>query len=432
MDQSIFKKRRKEFLKHITEAGRGIVILAAGVEQERNPEVNHEFRQDSNFYYLTGLEEPDAIALFDPQSRKPYTLFVHAWDPKKELWLGPSVGLDEAVKHFGADQADAIENLASRIKNLASTTNTLWYRMGSRRDVDQTIQSVLEQLRRSARAGQKAPDTIRDPFPMIAGMRLRKSPPEIAALQKAIDITAQGFSDCFKTVRPGLKEYQLRATLEYAFRRKGIIRHGYAPIVASGAGTCILHNPHDRTTIKNNSLVLIDAGAEWEYYSADITRTFPASGQFTAEQRTVYEIVLEAQERGIAMVKPGVLLKDIEEKTREFMERQLAKKKIIIPTTTKQSNNAAIGASWFPHRLGHWLGMDVHDVGRYDIPLEPGMVLTIEPGIYLKKSKEVAPEYWNIGIRIEDDILVTPKGSKVLSGQIPKDPSILERLISRR
>jgi len=419
LDQQIFKKRRKEFLRHITEADGGIVILAAGTEQERNPEVNHEFRQESNFYYLTGLESPDAIAVFDPQSRKPYTLFVHPRDPKKELWLGPSVGPEEAVKHFGADQAETIESLESRIKNLASTTNTLWHHFGSRSDIDETVHRCLKELQLKQRGGVRAPDTIRDPFPLIAGMRLRKSASEITALQKAINVTAQGFSDCFKTVRPGLKEYQLRATLEYAFRRKGVTRHGYAPIVASGTGTCILHNPHDRTTVKNNSLVLIDAGAEWEYYSADITRTFPANGTFTKEQRTVYEIVLEAQERAIAMVKPGAFLKDIEEKTRAFMTKALLKKKII--ATEKHS--------FFPHRLGHWLGLDVHDVGRYDIVLESGMVLTIEPGIYLKKSKEVAREYWNIGIRIEDDIIVTRSGHQNLSERIPKDPDNLERMI---
>ncbi len=421
MDQSIFKKRRKEFLRRIAEAGGGLVILAAGTEQERNPEVNYEFRQESNFYYLTGLEQPDAIAVFDPRSRKPYTLFVHPRDPKKELWLGPSVGPDEAVKHYGADQGEALENIESRIKNYGGGTATLWHHFGSRSDVDEIVHQCLKELQKKQRSGIQAPDTIRDPFPMIAGMRLRKSLSEIAALQKAIDVTAQGFAECFKMVRPGLKEYQLRATLEYAFRRKGAVRHGYAPIVASGSGTCVLHNPHDRTTIKKNSLVLIDSGAEWEYYSADITRTFPASGTFTNEQRTVYDIVLETQERAIAMVKPGVLLKDIEEKTREFMIKALLKKKVIM--TEKQV--------FLPHRLGHWLGMDVHDVGRYDIPFEPGMVLTIEPGIYLNKSKEINRDYWGIGIRIEDDILVTRSGHQDLSERIPKDPDDLERIIHK-
>ena len=248
----------------------------------------------------------------------------------------------------------------------------------------------------------------------------------IAVLERATSAKGYGvprkekvvFSECFKTVRPGIKEYQLRATLEYALLRKGAVRHGYAPIVASGTGTCILHNPHDRTTIKKNSLVLIDAGAEWEYYSADITRTFPASGTFTKEQRAVYDILLEAQNRAIAFVKPGARLQDIEDKTRDFMAKLLLKKKILVSPRPEPLHTSplrkgegrpairSLGEGWFPHRLGHWLGMDVHDVGRYDIPLEPGMVLTIEPGIYLPHR---------FGIRLEDTILITPTGYRRLT-----------------
>ncbi len=442
MDQSIFKKRRKEFLRRIQEAGGGVVVLAAGNQTTRNGDVEHEFRQESNFYYLTGLENPGAIAVLDSQSKKPYTLFVHPRDPKKELWVGPSVGPDEAVKNYGADHAIDIANFKLQIAEFLRNTDTLWHRFDSHNSLG--IEKILNELRQHPRSGKHAPGTIRDPFSIIAEMRLIKSKEEIAAIQKAIDVTAHGFRECLTALKPGLKEYQLRAEFEHALSWRGVVRHAYPPIIASGAGTCVLHNPHDRTTIKNNSLVLIDAGAEWDYYAADITRTVPASGHFTKEQRTVYDIVLETQERAIALVKPGAMWSQLETMVREFMTKQLIKHKIYtlsrVEGPSNQKNNKSmnqsinktdISYSVFPHNLGHWLGMDVHDAGEYNRPFAPGMVLTIEPGMYLNKSKDIAPEYWGIGIRIEDDILVTRSGCQNLSKNIPKEPDVLERLIQK-
>ncbi len=472
MDQLIFKKRRKEFIHRIQEAGGGLVIVAAAHETTRNSDVQHAFRQESNFYYLTGLEQPGAIAIFNPQSKKPYTLFVATRDPKQELWVGPSVGPVEAVKQYGADQAFDVQNLESGILNIELGADTLWYHFTEQSKIHGVIQNMIDTLRRNPRAGRRAPHTIRDPFPAIAEMRLIKSKEEIAAIQKAVDVTAHGFRASLAALKPGLKEYQLRATFEHAIRWRGVTRHAYPPIVASGSGTCVLHNPNDRTTIKKDALVLIDAGAEWDYYAADITRTVPASGKFTKEQRTVYTIVLEAQERAIALVKPGATWDQLENVVREFMTKQLIKHKIYslgrVEGSTNQKNNKLINQSInkedfsrsvFPHKLGHWLGMDVHDVGLYSdteerkyqgtkkpngkylIPntiypilnrqFTPGMVLTIEPGIYLQKSKDIAPEYWGIGIRIEDDILVTRSGYQNLSEKIPKEADDLERLIQK-
>ncbi len=489
MDQLIFKKRRKEFLRRIAELDGGLVILEAAAQAQRNHDVEHEFRQDSNFYYLTGLESPGVTAVFDPTSKKPYTLFVHARDPKKEVWIGSSVGPEEAVKYYGADRAFEIEKLSPyggspegrEIENYLSASDTLWHHARSHSAISAIISAAIEDLRQNPRSGKHAPNTIRDPLPLIAEMRLTKSNNEISSIQKAVDMTAHGFRQCFEVLKPGLKQYQLRAEFEHAIRWRGVARHAYPPIITSGAGTCVLHNPHDRSVIQKNSLVLIDAGAEWDYYAADITRTVPASGTFTKQQRTIYEIVLEAQERAIAMVKPGAVWQALEDAAREFMTKRLIKQKIVSPERSKSKSRgerpairSSPGASegWFPHKLGHWLGLDVHDVGSYVDPslrgaaatkqstpysglprpigarndkstknklqstilnrkFEPGMVLTIEPGIYLRPSKEIAREYWNIGIRIEDNILVTRTGSKNLSQAIPKDPDVLERIIQK-
>ncbi|MBI5135422.1 aminopeptidase P N-terminal domain-containing protein [Candidatus Uhrbacteria bacterium] len=477
MDQSIFKKRRKEFLRRITEAGGGVVVLEAGTQTQRNHDVEHEFRQDSNFYYLTRLEQPGAIAVFDPSSKKPYTLFVHPREAKKELWSGPSVGVDEAIKYYQSDHAVDIGNWKLEIGNLLSRASRLWYRLDSSSKTGHLLQEVLEQLRDNTRSGKNAPDSIYNPLPLIAEMRLIKSKEEIVAIQKAIDVTAQGFRQCLEVLKPGLRQYQLRAEFEHALSWRGVARHAYPAIITSGAGTCVLHNPHDRGVIQKNSLVLVDAGAEWDYYAADITRTVPASGTFNKQQRTVYEIVLEAQERAIAMIKPGVTWQTLEDSAREFMTKQLVKYKVLLPESRPSRkagsrgdrlNSLSLSQIYFPHKLGHWLGLDVHDVGLYtqpnvnfqfpifnfqkngpqktkakkysipntpypilNRPFAPGMVLTIEPGIYLRPSRDIAKEYWNIGIRIEDDILVTRTGSKNLSQAIPKDPDVLERMIQK-
>ena len=430
---SEYAKRRSVLMRKI--GASDIVILPAATELFRNNDTVFPFRQNSDFYYLTGFNEPDAVLLLMPSRRDgEFILFNRERNLEREVWDGPRAGQAGAKQQFKADQAYPYHMLEAMLPGLLAGRKTIHYPVGRCQAFDKTILDAVNTLRARVRRGIQAPTVFADVSPTIHEMRLFKSKEEIATIQKAIDITAHAHQSAMEACRPGMNERELEAVLSYEFKRRGAQQCAYSPIVGAGANACVLHYVRNDAKIKNGDLVLIDAGAEYENYASDITRTFPANGRFTSEQRAIYEIVLEAQLAGIKAVKPGALwdapqtaiLKVI---TQGLLDLGILKGKLSV-LLEKQA--------YFPfymHGYGHWMGLDVHDVGSYKAgerfrPLKAGMVLTVEPGIYIAANQKGVHKRWhNIGVRIEDDVLVTGKGCKVLSQGIPKTIAAIEKLM---
>jgi len=417
MDQQTFAARRARLIKSMRG---GAAVFGSGREVLRNGDVHYEFRQTSTFHYLTGFDEPDSVAVLRPGHEQPYVLFVRPRDPEMEIWVGPRAGVDGAVADFGASAAYPIEELDTRLPQLLVEASTVYFSLGSDERLERLISAAVGRRRQAPNAVAE----IVDPAPLVAAMRLIKSAEEIRALQQAIDVTAAGFDAAMRGTVPGMYEYESQALLESEFRRLGSPRNGYPSIVAAGANACVLHYVTNRDRIEDGDLLLIDAGAEWDHYSADITRTWPVSGRFSKQQRAVYDIVLDAQEAGIAATKPGATLMDVHEATVDVLVRGLRSLGILkgrLDTIKKQGAYRP----YYMHATSHWLGLDVHDAGGYrvgDRPIElrPGMVLTVEPGLYIAPTSDAPREFRGIGVRIEDDILVTRGGNRNLSAGIPK------------
>jgi Xaa-Pro aminopeptidase len=428
---SHFAKRRSRLMKSLNS---GAIILTAGHDVVRNHDVDYEFRQQSSFWYLTGFEEPDAVAVLRPGHQEPYVLFVRPYDPKFEIWVGSRAGVDGATEIFGADAAYTLEQLDEELPKLLEDIETVYFSLGSDERMDKVISDLVRRRRASAQRGGRPLLSIEDPKPIIDQMRQIKSKEEITSLQHAIDITAQGFNIALRATRPGLYEYQVQAELEAEFRRLGSPRNGYPSIVASGANACILHYIKNRAQMKDGDLLLIDAGAEMDYYSADITRTWPANGRFTPEQRAVYEVVLEAQRKAFEAIAP----------TARFDEVHLAALRVLVQGlidfgALEGEVDGLIEQKayqpYYMHGTSHWLGLDVHDAGQYRVgetwvQLREGMVFTVEPGLYFGPQATDSPaSLKGIGIRIEDDVLVTADGCRVLSAAVPSQVDQLESLV---
>ena len=399
-----------------------VAVFAGGHEVIRNGDVPYEFRQNSTFYYLTGFEEPDAVAVLRPGADEPFVLFVRSRDPRRAVWDGPRAGIDGAIELHGADAAYPIDELAERLPRLLAHASTLYFGLGSDEAVEQLVRG--------------APNTIEaivDPSPLLARMRLRKSPEEVALLQRAVDITGAGLAAAIGATRPGMHEYEVKAVLEAEYRRSGSPRDGFPAIVASGANCCVLHYPLAYDRIEDGDLLLIDTGAESGFYSADVTRTFPANGRFTKAQREVYEIVLAAHSAAVETVAPGVRFENVHLAALRVIVAGLRRLGVLKGRTDKLIRDGA-HSPYFMHGTSHWLGLDVHDVGSYregdeSIVLRPGMVLTVEPGLYFGAGAKAPRRLRNIGVRIEDDILVTRNGRRNLSAAIPTDPDALEAMV---
>ncbi len=426
-----FATRRRRFSRAMRSAsGRpAAAVFAAAHELIRNGDVPYEFRQGSSFYYLTGFEEPDAVAVLRPGTEQPYVLFVRSLDPSRALWDGPRAGVEGAITTHGADAAYSIDELATRLPQLLAQAGAIYFGLGSDDAVEQIVTAAL-QRRRSA---PNAVNEIVDPFALLAGMRLRKSSEEVALLQRAVDVTAAGLEAAIAATRPGMYEYEVKAVLEAEYRRSGSPRNGFPSIVASGANCCVLHYPLARDRIEDGDLLLIDTGAEAGYYSADVTRTFPANGRFTKAQREVYEIVLAAHDAAIAAIAPGVRFEDVHQAALRVVVPGLRRLGVLTGRTDRLIRDGAYGP-YFMHGTSHWLGLDVHDVGSYhdgdqSIVLRPGMVLTVEPGIYFAPHAKAPRRLRGIGVRIEDDVLVTRRGRRNLSAAIPTDPDVLEAMV---
>ncbi len=444
IDAEAFAERRERLMEQLGE-GAAAVFVGAG-EARRNGDVDHEFRQTSTFHYLTGFDEPDAVCLLRPGAEEPYLLFVRPRDPDQELWLGPRAGVDGAVEEFGADAALPTDDLEEALPELLAGAESLRYALapsgglgGLAGRVQDALLGVLAEGRAASVRGPRAIERVIDPFPLVSELRLRKTPAEVAALRRAVEVTGAGIERAMRAARPGLHEYEVQAELEAEYRRLGSPRNGFPSIVATGANACTLHYVTNRARIAEGDLLLVDTGAEVDYYAADVTRTFPVggpvAGRFSAPQRAIYELVLAAQRAGIAAVAPGARFHEVHDAAVRTLAAGLLELGLL-EGELEQIVGGDVVRAYYPHSTSHWLGLDVHDVGRYrlgeeSVALDPGMVLTVEPGLYIRPDAEAAPaEFRGIGVRIEDDVLVTETGHDVLSAAIPSDPDELERIVA--
>lgn len=432
---SEYAKRRKALMQKIGPTG--IVILPAAKEALRNGDTFYPYRQNSDFYYLTGYSEPDAVLILAPKRKAgEYLLFNLVRDPDHEIWDGPRVGQAGACKDFLADAAYPISELETMLPMLLADRKTIHYPLLRHKSFDGVIRRAVNKIRAKSRGDSSLPITCVDVIPSIHEMRLFKSPDEVAMMQKAVDISAYGHVRAMAVCKPGMNECELDAVLTYEFKRHGAPHAAYPSIVGSGKNTCVLHYVLNDKKIADDALVLIDAGAEYKNYAADITRTFPANGRFTDAQRAIYEIVLAAQLAGIRTVKPGSSWNAAQ----AVIEKTITQGLIDLGILKGKLADLLEKKAYFPfymHRSGHWLGLDVHDAGSYKLndkwrPLKPGMVLTVEPGIYIPATIPGVHKRWhNIGVRIEDDVLVTAKGCRVLSQHIPKTIAEIEAIMAK-
>ncbi len=433
MKQSEFKKRRKHLMQRI---GKGnIALLGSSATKIRNRDVHYPFRQDSDFYYLTGFSEPEALAVFIPgREQGEYILFCREFDETKALWEGAHAGLEGATGHYQADDAFPIDDLDEILPGMLENKSKVFYPMGRDPDLDHRLLDWINHIRGQSRSGIVAPGELVSLEHILHEMRLFKSPEEIKLMRRAAEVSAQGHVKAMQACKAGLYEYQVEAELVHHFMQAGLRSVAYPSIVAGGKNACVLHYTENADKLKNGDLLLIDAGAECDQYAADITRTFPVSGRFSEPQKQLYQLVLDAQSAAIAQIKPGLswhLAHDaaVEILTKGLVDLGLLKGKVKALIKKEKFKQ------FYMHRTGHWLGMDVHDVGDYKVDqkwrlLEPGMVLTVEPGLYIPADCTTVEEKWRgIGIRIEDDVLVTKQGHEILTNSAPKTIPDIEALM---
>jgi Xaa-Pro aminopeptidase len=432
MNRDEFARRRRQLMRMMGKEG--IAIVPAAPVRLRNSDVEYPYRQDSNFHYLTGFPEPEAVAVLVPgRAHAEYVLFVRDRDPSREVWDGSRAGPDGATRKHGADDAFPIADIDEILPGLMENRSRVYYTMGIHHDFDQRVVGWVNSLRAQARQGAQTPHEFVALDHLLHDMRLYKSRPELASMRRAAQIGARAHVRAMRFVRPGLNEYQVEAEILHEFRSHDA-QTSYLPIVGSGHNTCVLHYRDNNSKLEDGDLLLIDAGCELESYASDITRTFPVNGRFTPEQRAIYEVVLEAQRAAIAKIRAGNHWNDPHDAAVRAITQGLVKLKLLkgrVPTLIRTSAYRR----FFMHRTGHWLGLDVHDVGDYKVGgewrvLEPGMAMTVEPGIYIPAgSKSVPRRWWNIGVRIEDDVVVTRGEADVLTAQLPKEAEEIEKLM---
>ena len=409
-----------------------VAVFASAHEIRRNQDTDFEFRQDTDFYYLTRLNEPDCVAVLAPNHPEhKYVLFVRPRKREEEIWTGLRAGVEGAIRDYGADAAYDIARLDELLPKYLQNAHTLYYGFGQNQQFDLKVIGTIKHIRERVRTGVYAPTTIIDPATIVHEMRLRKNEDDLKSLRRAAQISAEGHVAAMKHCKPGMYEYELEAVVEYVFRKNGATGVGYPSIVGSGFNTTILHYNTNQCQIQDGDMVLIDAGAEYNVFSGDITRSFPANGKYTKAQQAIYEVVLNANKEVIKMVKPGVSFMKLHERSVDVVTQGLLDVGLLSGSLKDNVEKKAY-EKFFMHRTGHWLGMDVHDVGRYKLDddwrtLEPGMVFTVEPGVYIAEGAENVPEeFFNIGVRIEDDVVVTESGSEVLTSGVPKEAREVE------
>jgi Xaa-Pro aminopeptidase len=428
-----FARRRRALMRQM---GRdGIAILPAAPVRHRNSDVEYDYRQDSDFYYLTGFNEPDAVAVLIPgRSPAEYVLFVRERNREREIWDGKRAGPDGAVKDYGADDAFPITDIDEILPGLLENRERVFYTMGLSQEFDQRVVGWVNSLRAQARSGLRTPQEFVTLDHALHDMRLFKSRAEINLMRRAGTIAARAHVRGMRFCRPGRMEYEVMAELLHEFNRHGA-DISYHPIVGGGANTCVLHYHANNARLNDGDLLLVDAGCEYGYYASDITRTYPVNGRYTPEQRAVYEVVLEAQQAAIGKVKPGNHWNEPHDAAVRAITQGLVRIGLLRGSLPGLIRSGAY-KKYFMHRTGHWLGMDVHDVGDYKVAdewrvFEPGMVLTVEPGVYIEAGNRGVPRgFRNVGVRIEDDVVVTRGGCQVLTDAVPKQPDEIEALMA--
>ena len=439
----MLKPQLTEFMRRMDP--KSVAIIPAAREAVRSHDTNYRYRQNSDFFYLTGFEEPDAIAVIAPSEAKKFTLFVRPRDPERAIWDGYRAGVEGAKSDYSADEAFSIADFDARLPEILDGPASLYYAFGhANSELDEKIIRQLTLMRETNRRPLEPPQTIVDPTSILHEMRVFKSEAEVEIMQRAADIAAAAHVEAMQTARAGMKEYEVEALLEASFRRQGAAGSSYTSIVGSGANATTLHYITNQDTLRDGDLLLVDAGAEYLGYASDITRTFPINGKFTEAQRDIYDLVLQTQMSCIDMVRPGVRLEDLKTHSVEMLTEGMVKLGLLKGDPAKLIEEKKY-MQFYMHNLGHFLGIDVHDAGRYYFngesrPAEPGMVMTIEPGLYISPDTKNIPEgfnqdvpakYLGIGVRIEDDVLVTEKGARVLTNKVPKGPQEIEALMAK-
>jgi len=426
-----FPKRRKELMRMMGEGS--IAILPTASEKVRNSDADYTFRADSDFYYLTGFPEPEALMVLVPgRANGEFVLFCRERDPEKEIWHGRRAGLEGACEKYGADDAFPITDIDDILPGLIEKCDKVFHTFGNDMGYDQLITRMVHKLRNQSRSGAHYPHEFVSLEHLLHDMRLYKSRSELKVMREAAEVSVAAHIQAMQACRPGMMEYQLEAEFLYAFRRHNG-HAAYTTIVGGGENGCILHYTENNCPLQDGDLVLIDAGGEIDNYAADITRTFPVNGRFSEAQRAVYQVVLDAQYAAIEQVKPGNHWNDPHEAAVKVLTKGLVKLGLLKGRLPKLIKDQAY-RRFYMHRTGHWIGMDVHDVGDYKVGdewrvLEPGMVLTIEPGLYIGAEEDIPIEFRNIGVRIEDDVVVTKDGHEILTEGAPKEISEIEKLM---
>jgi Xaa-Pro aminopeptidase len=455
-DAQIFARRREEFIRRMKP---GVAIFPSAPEHLRNGDVNHDYRQHSDFFYLTGFPEPAALALlFKDHGEHRFVLFVPKRDKLMEIWNGRRAGPEGAKEIYGADEAFNNDDIDKQVPLLLRDAPRVYVHLGADQQFDNRVLSWMNSVRRMKRQGHNAPNELHDPGQIVHDMRLIKTEDDLRYLREACRITAEGHIAGIRGTRPGMHEYQVQAEIEYVFRQQGSPRNGYGSIVAAGDNANILHYHENNAECRDGDLILVDAGCEYGMYTADITRTWPINGKFTEAQAEVYNWVLKSQEAAInacrvgrnfrdphleavkvltqGMVEMGLLEGDPAEiiAAQDQWDEDVRNKKV----DPKEDKDKAPRTykEFYMHNTGHWLGMDVHDVGTYRegeewVPLQAGCALTVEPGMYIAADRDDVPEkYRGIGVRIEDDVLVTEGDPEVMTAAVPKTVEAIEALMA--
>lgn len=433
MDMKMLANRRRDVMQHM---GGGVAIIPTAPVRTRNRDVDYVFRPDSDFFYLTNFPEPEAIVVLVPnRSHGEYILFCRERNPEKETWDGYRAGLEGACEKYGADDAFPIDDIDDILPGLLENRDKVYCNMGRYPEFDTLLMGWVNEVRAKSRNGVHAPGEFVDLDHILHELRLFKRADEIKTMRKAARISAQAHIRAMKMCKPGMYEYQIEAEFLHEFRRHGSQYPAYPSIVGGGANSCVLHYIENNAQLMDGDLLLIDAGCELDGYASDITRTFPVNGKYTGEQKAIYELVLAAQASAIEKVKPGNHWNDPHEAAVRVMVDGLLDLKLLKGKADDIIEKQEY-RKFYMHRTGHWLGMDVHDVGDYKVDgiwrlLEPGLVLTVEPGLYIfAGQKDVDERWWNIGVRIEDDVLVTRDGCDVLSADAPKKLEDIEALMA--
>lgn len=430
----LFRGRRERFLEQL---GDGVAVLPAAPEIYKSRDTEVPFRQDSDFYYLTGFGEPGAVAVFsphDPEHR--FTLFVRPRDPERENWSGPRAGVEGARDLFGADAAYALPELDGRLKGLLEPADRIWYALGRGGPLDRQVVDLLTGFRRSRPRTGRGPWGVEDPERVLGRMRMIKDEHEIGCIRRAAEITGAGHRAAMRAGHAGIGEWEIEAALHFSFRSAGATGPAYPSIVASGANARVLHYTANNRRAGDGDLVLLDAGAEYAMYCADITRTWPISGRFSGAQRAVYELVLAAEEAALAVVAPGTSVAGVHDAAVRTLTEGLVDLGLLNGDVAGLIESGAY-KRFYLHQTSHWLGLDVHDVGAYreaagPVVLEPGMVLTVEPGLYIPDDDDIPEHFRGIAVRIEDDALVTVEGREILTRGVPVAPEEVEALARTR